>query len=292
MAVSTLTLLLNVLGQFFWTLVLFTYTDFKTIVIPVTIFASVAAPVRFTGRLFYAIFWTWLHLLQVDVSNQYKSIAEDRVNRPWRPLPGGRISPKSAAIMRWLLVPICILSSVPFGGEVVFSSLSLTALLVAHDEIGLGGHWAGKNIINSFGYLSFELGATQIMNANPQLDHIAVQSLVFNGLVILTTIHSQDFSDVDGDLALGRVTIPIYAPNLSRVFTPFALVAWSIFLGRLWNLGPASHCLLCGVGGAVGWRFFRFRASNDDANTFVAYTVWLLLTHILPAHVRWGVLSF
>ncbi|KAJ6588255.1 hypothetical protein B0H19DRAFT_1013062 [Mycena capillaripes] len=284
--------LLRMLGQSCWTLVLFTYTDFKTIVIPVTIFASVAAPVQSAGRLLYAIIWTWTHLLQVATSNQYRSIAEDAINRPWRPLPSGRMSQNSTATMRWLLVPICVLSSIPFGKEVVLSSLSLTILLIAHDEFGLSRHWASKNIINACGYLSFEIGATQIMNMNLQLDHIAVQSLVSNGLVVVTTIHSQDFSDVDGDMAFGRVTFPIYAPELCRIFTPFALIVWSVLLGRLWNLGPASHYILCGLGGVVGWRFFRFRSPSCDSNTFVAYNVWLLATHLLPAHIRWGVLNF
>ncbi|KAJ6520601.1 UbiA prenyltransferase family [Mycena vulgaris] len=282
---------LSTISQSLWTLVLFTYTDFKTIVLPVSIFASVAAPVRFPGRLIYGTFWTWLHLLQVGVSNQYTSISEDIVNRPWRPLPSGRISPKSAAVLRWLLVPICMLASIPFGSEVGLSSLSLTLLLIAHDEIGAGRNWAGKNIINSMGYLSFELGATKIMNANPQLDSIALQSLVCNGLVTLTTIHAQDFSDIHGDIALGRVTFPIYAPRASRLFTPLTLAMWSVFLGCSWDLGPGSHFLLCGLGGVVGWRLFQFRTPNDDAHTFVVYTVWLLLIHILPAHTRWGVLS-
>ncbi|KAF7353827.1 Cytochrome P450 [Mycena venus] len=286
---------LRILGQFCWTLILFTYTDFKTIVIPVTIFASVAAPVQSTQRLFAGILWTWLNLLQVGVSNQYQSIAEDSINRPWRPLPGGRISHNSAAILRWLLVPICVLSSIPFGNEVVLSSLTLTGLLIAHDEFGWDKHWAGKNFINAFGYLSFELGATQIMSdyfhsllhtyvqclldLNSRLDHIAVQSLIFNGFVVLTTIHSQDFSDVQGDAAFGRKTFPIYAPILSRILTPFMLILWSVFLGQLWKLGPASHYLLCGLGSTVGWRFFRFRTPSYDANTFVAYNVCLATCH-------------
>ncbi|KAJ7485699.1 UbiA prenyltransferase family [Mycena latifolia] len=284
--------LLPVFRRFFWTLVLFTYSDFKTIVLPVTVFACAAAPVQSAGRFMYGVFWIWLHLLQVDVSNQYRSIAEDAINRPWRPLPGGRMSQKSAALMRWLLVPICIFSSLPFGRGVGLSSISLTLLLVAHDEIGFAGHWISKNLINSIGYLSFEFGATNIMNVNPQLDRIALQALTCSGLLILTTIHAQDFSDVHGDMVLGRLTLPIYAPSTSRVFTLIALGIWSVGLGWLWNLGPRSQFFLCGLGGVVGWRFFRLRTPSDDASTFIAYNFWLLLAHALPVQARWGVLKF
>ncbi|KAK7059958.1 UbiA prenyltransferase family-domain-containing protein [Favolaschia claudopus] len=277
--------------QFIWTLILFTYTDFKTIVIPVTIFASVAAPVHSSRRFLYGVVWTWLHLLQVDVSNQYQTAVEDAINRPWRPLPGNRISQSSAAILRWLLIPLCVLASFPFGSRVVLSSLGLTALLVAHDELNWDKHWASKNIINTFGYMCFELGATRIMNANLQLDGTAVQALVFNALVVLTTIHSQDFSDMEGDAALGRKTFPIYAPNISRIVTPALLVAWSVLLGWAWSLGPTSLFVLYGLAGVVGCRFFLFRSRGYDANTYVIYNGWLLLTHLLPAHGRWGVMS-
>ncbi|KAJ6544432.1 hypothetical protein B0H19DRAFT_1212571 [Mycena capillaripes] len=285
-------MVLPVFRDFLWTLLLFTYSDFKTIVFPVTVFACAAAPAQSVGRFVYGVFWTWLHLLQVDVSNQYRSIAEDAINRPWRPLPSGKICQKSATVMRWMLVPICIFSSIPFGGGVGLSSIGLTVLLIAHDEIGFAGHWSSKNLINAIGYLSFEFGATNIMNINPQLDHIAQKSLICSGLLILTTIHAQDFSDIHGDEALDRVTLPIYAPSTSRVFTLIALGLWSVGLGWLWNIGPCSQVLLCGLGGVVGWRFFRLRTPNDDGNTFIVYNFWLLFAHVLPIQARWGFLKF
>jgi hypothetical protein len=67
--------------------------------------------------------------------------------------------------MRWLLVPLCIISSAPFGGNVVIALLSLTTLLILHDEFGLAKHWLGKIFINTFGYLSLEIGATTIMSS-------------------------------------------------------------------------------------------------------------------------------
>ncbi|KAJ7689241.1 UbiA prenyltransferase family [Mycena olivaceomarginata] len=280
--------ILSSLKDFSWTLFLFTYTDFKTIVFPVTVFACAAAPVQSLGRLFYAIFWTWLNLLEVDVSNQYKSTMEDSKNRPWRPLPAGRISQDSATILRWALVVLCVLSSLPFGSGVVMCSLTLTTALVAHDEYGWAKTWVTKNLINSIGYASFEFGATTIMNIAPPLDHIGLQSIVCSALLIFTTIHAQDFSDVEGDVANGRVTLPIYAPKFSRVYTFLALGLWSTGLGHVWGLGPSSQLLLVVLGVAVGWRFYRYRTTAEDAKTFIAYNIWLLLVHILPSHARWG----
>ncbi|KAJ6580407.1 UbiA prenyltransferase family [Mycena vulgaris] len=278
------------LGYFAWTLFLFTRTDFKTIVFPVTLFACAAAPIQSAGRLLYAMFWVWLNLLEVDVSNQYKSVAEDLINRPWRPLPGGRISQESATRLRWALVPLCALASLPFGSDLVGCSLALTGALIVHDELGWAGDWVGKNVLNTVGYASFEFGATKIMNAAPRLDHIALQALTCSALIVLTTIHAQDFSDIEGDMAAGRVTLPIYAPKGSRIFTALALGVWSVGLGHIWDIGPSSQLFLVVIGGTVGWRFFQFRTVADDGKTYVAYNAWLLLVHILPLHARWGVL--
>ncbi|KAF9459674.1 UbiA prenyltransferase family [Collybia nuda] len=278
--------------RFFWTLFLFTFTDFKTIVFPVTFFACVAAPVGSAKGFIYAVFWTWLHLLQVNVSNQYKSLAEDALNHPWRPIPSGRISQNNATYLRWLLVPLCTFTSIPYGWRVICATFILTTALIVYDEYGLSGHWIGKNVINAIGYASFELGATTIMGDRSQLDEIALKSLLCSVSLVLTTIHAQDFSDAEGDSALGRSTFPIYAPNISRIYTLLALIIWSYVLGQLWNLGIYSRFSLGTLGLLVGWRFYRLRSAWDDKNTFICYNLWLLFVHLLPAHHRWAIFRY
>jgi 4-hydroxybenzoate polyprenyltransferase len=89
---------------------------------------------------------------------------EDAVNRPWRPLPSGRISQEAAAILRWLLVPLCVLVSLPFGLDMVVCSLMLAAALIAYNEHGLAHNWIGKSLFNAIGYGLFEYGAARIMS--------------------------------------------------------------------------------------------------------------------------------
>ncbi|KAJ6521543.1 UbiA prenyltransferase family [Mycena vulgaris] len=270
--------LISSFGYFAWTLFLFTYTDFKTIVFPVTLFACAAAPIQSAGRLLYAMAWVWLNLLEADVSNQYKSMAEDLKNHAWRPLPGGRISQESATLLHWVLVPLCVLASLPFGRDVVCCSLTLTGALIAYNEYGWARNWMAKNLVNTIGYASFEFGATKIMNGKLRLDHIALRSLTCSALVVLTTIHAQDFSDIEGDMAAGRVTLPIYAPKGARITPPSRLAS-----------GLGTKLLLVVLGGTVGWRFYKFRTVAKDQKTYVAYNIWLLLVHVLSLHARWGV---
>lgn len=128
-----------------------------------SVFACVSAPVHSFVRFLHAVLWIWLHLLQCNVSNQYRSVLEDAVNRPWRPLPSRLISVEHACILRWLLVPLCIGTSLCYGWDVALASACLTLTTVCYDELGLAGHFLGKNLCNVPGYVSFEIGATKIM---------------------------------------------------------------------------------------------------------------------------------
>ena len=231
-----------------------------------------------------------MHLLQCNVSNQYKSSDEDMINRPWRPIPSGRVSSVHAGLLRISLVPICLFISGFHGWDVVFTSAGLTMTMVIYDELNLASHWIGKNVCNVSGYLTFEIGATKIMGiisfphppltlshfaigAATQLDVISLRAMTFSAGVILTTIQAQDFSDIKGDVELGRVTFPIYAPSFSRVFTLFAMVAWSIILGTYWVLGPVTLSAFCCLGTSVGWRYYHLRTSQEDGLSYFLFNV-------------------
>lgn len=122
-----------------------------------------AAPIHHPEQLLHTLAWIGLHLLQCNVSNQYKSMSEDVINRPWRPLPSGRISADAARRLRWCLVPMCLAVSAHYGWDVVLASATLTATTILYDEVGLAGHCIGKNLCAVPGYVTFEVGATRIL---------------------------------------------------------------------------------------------------------------------------------
>jgi len=66
-------------------------------------------------------------------------------------------------------------------------------------------------------------------------------SFAINALIILSTIHAQDFRDEVGDKLMGRQTIPIVWPEGSRVWILVMLTAWSV--GLSWACGLAIPLL-------------------------------------------------
>lgn len=105
------------------------------------------------------------------------------------------------------------------------------------------------------------------------MDHIAIAAVVLSGIIIFTTIQSQDFADVAGDVAIGRVTFPIYAPEASRMVTLVALVLWSVLLADLWKLGTFSGGVFCALGVYVGYRYYNLRSVKEDKESYRMYNV-------------------
>lgn len=91
--------------------------------------------------------------------------------------------------------------------------------------------------------------------------------------IILTTVHTQDFKDVVGDAAVGRVTLPIAYPVLSRVATAFFLVAWSWAVSRTWWLDGVTAAVMGVSGMVVGISFVARRDARADKASFYMYSV-------------------
>lgn len=105
------------------------------------------------------------------------------------------------------------------------------------------------------------------------MDEISISAVLLSGALIFTTIQAQDFADVEGDTKLGRVTLPIYAPELSRQLTFIALVAWSAFLGSYWKVDLIYRVAFGALGAVVGYRYFSLRSTDCDRISYLLYNV-------------------
>ncbi|KZT51496.1 hypothetical protein CALCODRAFT_442997, partial [Calocera cornea HHB12733] len=140
------------------------------------------------------------------------------------------------------------------------------------------------------------------------LDKTAQLSVVLSSMIVLTTIHVQDFPDVDGDFILGRRTIPIVFPQASRIITPLIMIGWTAILNNAWQLGPVISTVMYILGGVVAARIYANRSTSGDRRTYLYYNVsivhficsprltipqiWLFSAHLLPANARFGILSW
>ncbi|KAF8888267.1 UbiA prenyltransferase family-domain-containing protein [Infundibulicybe gibba] len=252
---------------------LFTKSDLKTVVLPVTVFSAVSKinSATYSHRhMGISILWTWIHLLHFCISNQVSSIAEDAANKPWRPIPSGRIKPSQASIIQWFLGSFCVLISLYWN--VSYASTVLLLATWIYNDRGLHNHWLGKNSLTSVGYVSFNLGAAMISNSQKSHDialHTTKSFLM--GLVVLTTAHAGDFADIVGDQRMKRQTLPLSYPNMARVSLAGGLTVWSIY-GWYWYGRHSNLWLFFPLFGIIlAWRFWAFRFPRDDQTSANMY---------------------
>ncbi|THH21270.1 hypothetical protein EW146_g250 [Bondarzewia mesenterica] len=256
---------------FFRALLLFTKSDVKTIVFPVTVFAYLSAPSTSIDCLLAAIVWTWLGLLQFCVSNQTMNFEEDMSNKPWRPIPSQLIDVPTARMLRWILLPICLVLSI--HDDVFWPGVGLSVAFLTHNELDLGSHWFLRSVCNSWGYAMFNAGAANIALPDYVLDQHTVLSVACNALIILTTIHAQDFRDQEGDKLSGRRTLPILFPEASRISILVLIVGWTIALNIFFGFHLYFAVPYTALSMAIGLRFHRRRSMEDDRCSYMYYNV-------------------
>ncbi|KAG1882466.1 hypothetical protein F4604DRAFT_426884 [Suillus subluteus] len=175
---------------------LFTESDFKTLIFPVIVFATVVSPRPEPLALACTVCWLWFHLFQFNVSYQPYSADEDK---PWRPLPSGRISVEDSRTLRWTLLVFCLGLSSIFSLNLFITSGVFTVLMILHDNLRHGHHPIFRNLCNVAAYVTAGVGCSLILSGESSLDGTSIKAISCSALVILLTIHAQDVANVNGD---------------------------------------------------------------------------------------------
>lgn len=102
--------------------------------------------------------WLVYHLFMFNACNQRGSYIEDSVNKPWRPIPSGRITPSTARILSIWLYISSIAGSIYL--QVPWASIMLCFFTYLYNQLKLDNHWASKSLLNAAGYGCFEIGTT------------------------------------------------------------------------------------------------------------------------------------
>ncbi|KAF2676843.1 hypothetical protein K458DRAFT_481677 [Lentithecium fluviatile CBS 122367] len=297
---------ISTLAYHVYTLYLFTASDFVAVLWPQTFFAvsfalspSLNAGVQFALRnivlrLPSAILWIWLQLLIFDLSNQRRadSVAEDAVNKPWRPIPSGRLQRRHARQLLLYSVPISYaLSRRALGGEP--ETVALFVLTWIYNDLGAAENWILRNILNALGITTFGAGATAVLTGRSALmPTVDDQSwLRICAGVLLTTIQVQDLYDQEGDSKRGRRTMPlVLGDGMTRWLTAGAVAAWSILVPAYWRvtcLAGWFAALLPGL--VVSRRLLARRDVKSDRKTFQFWALWMVGLYAMPViKTAWG----
>jgi len=106
-----------------------------------------------------------------------------------------------------------------------------------------------------------------------KLDFVGALAIFVVVAILVTTIQAQDFQDVEGDKSVGRLTLPIAFPNLSRYTPLVSLMLWSNYLSQIWEMTFAASIAFHSLGFTVGIRYYLWRSIKDDQLSYFLYNV-------------------
>jgi 4-hydroxybenzoate polyprenyltransferase len=225
------------------TLVLFTYDQFFDTIIPGTIFGilttlsgpglSLVVEPTSTVLLRAPVIsvWLWLIILQFCLQNQCSdgSPEEDAINKPWRPIPSGRITLADAKTLLGATCLVAGLTSWYLG--VVYPFLVWTLLSTLYND--LGGSDRSGFVRHAFcgGFFTCSFGGALLIALNGQsVSKTAAQwTFLVCWCILMTTIQTQEFRDEIGDKQRGRRTLVTELGRVRALWTVYATVTfWSL----------------------------------------------------------------
>lgn len=227
------------------TLHLFTGDQILDTVLPGTAFGILAAlsgstldlPTQDVWSVLHRIpqvsFWLWIVILQFCVQNQRSegSVQEDTVNKPWRPIPSGRMT--TAQTEKLLSVTNILAAALSYYLNVMPIFIVYACLITAYNDHG-GANKSGtvRNLFCGAGFSCYFSGALSIaIGPDAVLSAAAWKwtALITFG-ILTTTIQTQEFRDEAGDMARGRRTLVTELGRRYALWTVFVTVAfWSVY---------------------------------------------------------------
>lgn len=283
-----------------YTLWLFTYNDLKTMVYPSTIFAffhllpfyavrSQAVDVFFS-RLPSILVYIWFNLLAFVVNNQRPtaSVEEDRLNKPWRPIPAGRLTQTQARTLGLISYPLALLVSMLLSAGVNQSALLALCGYIYNNHGGGDSNFWVRNLLNACGFTSFASGALEVALGS-SIPLSIIPWLLIIAAVVFTTVHTQDMYDQVGDSAAGRQTVPlVIGDGPARWSIAISVMLWSLVCPLCWASGSVGYIAPILFGGWVTLRSLTRRTVKEDRTTFRIYNAWLVSIYSLPACYTFG----
>jgi 4-hydroxybenzoate polyprenyltransferase len=180
--------------------------------------------------------------------NQIYDLEIDRINRPERPLPAGRLKKIHAAIV----AIVCLAEALTLGAFLsrqlllVFAAAALCTWLYSSPPARLKRHWLPAHLVMAVarGLLIPVAGWAAVAPLHSP-DPWAAGAVLF--AFILGAAATKDFADMPGDRAGGIRTLPIaFGRNAAaRIMAPFLIIPF-LFIPGLTSMGwlhPAARPL-------------------------------------------------
>lgn len=211
------------------------------------------------GATWWAALAMWAVTSFGYVTNDLHDIDVDRVNKPDRPLPSGRVNINAARGAAALLAVIALVAAARVGWMGVAAAGAVLGLLVIYNVKLKGTVLWGNALIACLSSAALLAGGYTVGRMRPLLGPAMLVGIFIFSREVLKTIE-----DVEGDRLAGCVTVATaWGPRRASQIYGIASAAWlmvALSLRWLYRYSDAYLALVAAVGASAlysAWRVLR-----------------------------------
>lgn len=237
------------------------------------------------------LYFTWHLTLCFNLGNQRQpsSIIEDGVNKPWRPIPAGRITPEAARVCHLVAVITMLGLCVAVLGAWQETAFYLFCTWLYNEQAWGDKSWWKRALMNACGITTNRVASLHVViNAIQQGDQFRFTDkalgwfLICAGIVI-GTIQVQDLRDQEGDAEIDRQTLPLLIGDAeTRWITAAGVWFFSLVSPLYWNLGIMGYIIPVLAAAGVTAHMLMYQTRERDQLSFRLVAVWWVSLYFLP----------
>ena len=235
---------------------------------------------QWLGYISLAILYFWFFVYTFDLSNQYVGRAEDKINKPSRPIPSKLVTVEGTLI-RWVIISaFYLLTASAFG--VLFWACMWLFVQILHNYAKWSWHWLGKNALMGVGVFVELAAAWQLV---APLNPTVLGWITTLSIVLFVVVAVQDLRDIPGDHAVGRRTMPIALGEMNtRWFLsvalgliPTTICAVYVQYIDLSILAYAHWVVMVLLCFSIAYRILLFKDKRSDAIAYRFLVIWYIV---------------
>lgn len=245
------------------------------------------------ARLPWVILFNWSNLLVFDLANQRlpESGREDALNKPWRPVPSGRLTSDHLRLTMLVCIPL-VLALNHFVFHVGIECCLILILTWLYNDLRGGDeNWILRNIIIAVAFGLYNVGSAKVaagvgvstaFGGHAHLTLLGMRWIIIISGIIVTTMHVQDLKDQEGDKERKRKSAPIVlGDKLARWTISIPVMLWSISCIWFWGFKNLTIIPL-GLGTVIAWRCIRLSGKGNDRRTWQLWALWIITIYLVP----------
>ncbi|PYV28759.1 MAG: hypothetical protein DMG27_00380 [Acidobacteria bacterium] len=202
--------------------------------------------------------------------NQICDLENDRINKPHRPLPSGKMTLGRA----WAFVAVTYAAALVMVAAVnretfaIYAIAALATVAYSAPPVRLKRHPVGSNLIIALirGALLKVAGWAAVSTVLASVEPWYIGSIYFVFLLGATT--TKDFADIEGDRAAGCITLPVRfgAAWSARAISPSFIAPWLLMaLGSYAGTLSGNHAAISALSVAMlVWGAYVIYLMNSD----------------------------